>query len=246
VGDDQPVVAFEWPGLNGTQIPLDSVTAMTELYLDELRARYAHGPYRVLGWCGGAPVAWEIVHRLRAAGEEVEFSLLDPVCDLWFEETVGAELALFRRCEELFGRLLPGLPETERRAVRAEIVDIMRSVVDDDRGTPVAEESFDESWHQRVRVWRRMLEVQLVYRFTAMPGSLRLIVGDEVASGEHEVIQGRPLDAYIDRWRALVTGGLDVQRTPGDHFTVLRPPHVANLAGLVAPTPRRAGRRQSR
>ncbi len=232
-GEDQPVVAFEWPGLNGTEVPLISVEQMAERYLDELRSRRPKGPYRLLGWCGGAAIAWHMAKELRCNGEDVEFSLLDPVGDLWMEQNFTEELSLMRTCEGLLTRILDGTSPATEADDRRQVVQIMRSVVDDDRGVPVSEDAFEPSWLQRVGVWRQMLEVQLAYRFDTFPGSWRLIVGDEVVQGEHEVIRGHHLDDYIARWRELTEGEVEVKRISGDHFTVLRSPHVEGLVSIL-------------
>ncbi|WP_281170179.1 amino acid adenylation domain-containing protein [Glaciibacter superstes] len=236
VGVNQPIAAFEWPGLNGFSIPLGSIEEMAARYLIDLRAKRPHGPYRLLGWCGGAPVAWEMVQQLRLAGEEVDFTLLDPVGDLRMEENFRVELQLFRECEALFERLQGDIDYCAKSDVQEEIVRIMRTVVEDDRGDPITASSFDPSWHPRVIVWRRLLEARERYVFRRLPGTMRLVVGDELAEERHVVIRGQNLAEYTQRWEDLVMGPVEISRTPGDHFGVLQPPHVEHLAALLAGT----------
>ncbi|MEU2665524.1 amino acid adenylation domain-containing protein [Micromonospora sp. NPDC007220] len=233
LGERQPVAAFEWPGLNGVDLPLTSVDVMASCYLEELRSRYPQGPYRLLGWCGGSPVAWAMVHRLREAGEDVTFSLLDPVVDLWIADNFDAELTSLRRCEELLAHLVPRPPADRDPALTGEVVELMRQIVDDDRGRPIVASEVSAEWHRRVRVWRQMLEASIAYRFPVLPGPAQLILGDEAAAEQHEVLSGKPLAAYVERWSHLTEGDLTIVRVPGDHFGVLRPPHVKRLADAL-------------
>jgi len=233
VGDRQPIAAFEWPGLNGLHMPLDSMSDMVDLYLKEITNAFPNGPYRLLGWCGGSAVAWDLVKRLRASGEHVDFWLLDPVSDLWMAETFREELALFDRCEELFAAIAAEVPPNQAEAARDELARIMRTVVDDDRGVRIDAAAVDEGWRQRVAVWRDMALAQMSYRFEPLPGGVRLVVGDEVARERHEVIAGRRLSDYVDRWREIADGPFEVVRVPGDHFSVLQPPQVGELAEIL-------------
>ena len=44
-----------------------------------------------------------------------------------------------------------------------------------------------------------------------------------------ETWEGRSGD-YTEGWSALAAGGLELHRVPGTHFTMMREPHVAQLA----------------
>ena len=57
-------------------------------------------------------------------------------------------------------------------------------------------------------------------------------MSDELADGEHEVAFGQSFDQYRARWAEL-TGNLVCHRVPGDHFGVMKPPHVTRLADLI-------------
>ena len=234
IGEDQPLAAFEWPGLHGVPDHPGSVERVARRYLTELRRARPEGPYRLLGWCGASGVAWEMARYLRDDGQTVELFLLDPVVDVADRANFHDELALFWRCEELFNALAGATDETEQRRLRAEIVTILETVVDDQRGEPLSASMLDPAWRDRVRVWRQLLEIAIAHSFHPAPLRLRLLVGDELAAAAHEVIHGLSFDRYVRRWRELAAGGLEVHRVPGDHLGVLRPPQVAVLAGLLS------------
>ncbi len=78
LGADQPVYGFEPVGRNGERAPLDTFPEIAAVYLRELRQIQPHGPYRLLGYCFGGALCWEIAHQLEAQGETVELlALLD-------------------------------------------------------------------------------------------------------------------------------------------------------------------------
>lgn len=76
---DQPLYCFEPLGNDGTSEPHDTVEAMADQYIEELRAAQPDGRYRIGGSCLGAIVAWEMARKLDEAGTPVELLVfLDP------------------------------------------------------------------------------------------------------------------------------------------------------------------------
>ena len=226
------MAAFEWPGLNGEAVQPESVEHIATLYLEELRRAQPRGPYRLLGWCGGSAIAWEMAQRLMAAQEHVSLFLLDPVVDVFARENLLQELQLFRRCEELFDALKRPSSAEEAETCRQEILQILGGVIDD--GPRVSAEDLSDEWHHRVGVWRQLLQTMIDYHFRPYAGRLHLILGDDVAEGTHEVIHGMTYDEYSHRWATLTQSGVRIRRVPGGHFSVLKPPHVEELASLLA------------
>ncbi|MEH1014486.1 amino acid adenylation domain-containing protein, partial [Micromonospora sp. CPCC 206060] len=233
---DQPVAAFEWPGPHPDDSGSPTAEQMAERYLAELRQARPHGPYRLFSWCGGSGIAAEMAHRLRAAGEEVLFVLLDPAVDLHDRPDAWNELALIRRCGELLDVLATEPAGADLPAARAEALRLLDHLVDDvdpETGITLPERGAGEVWPGAVRIWREVMELDLAYRHRPVPGGLHLVVSDELARGEHEVAEGQSFDEYLGRWRELTGAGVTVHRIPGDHFSVMRPPHIARLTGLL-------------
>ncbi|HWM05984.1 MAG TPA: amino acid adenylation domain-containing protein [Actinophytocola sp.] len=223
---DQPVGAFEWPGLSRPCAAPESVEAIAELNLAELRRISPTGPYRLLGWCGGSQITTEMVRRLRAEGEEVTFILLDPALDTYERDNMHEIMSWFRQAESLLAALAEAAPEDVPELQRAAVA-VLEKIVDD--GTVNPPEPGDEFWPSRVRVWRELLATRMDYRHRHCDGELHLLTGDEVAAGVHEVAEGVSYRDYTARWAELV-GELRVHRVPGNHLGVLRAPHVAEVA----------------
>jgi len=68
-----PVYGLQARGLKDGGSPLpDSIDAMADDYLREIRNIRPHGPYRLMGWSLGGLVAQSVAAKLEAAGETVE------------------------------------------------------------------------------------------------------------------------------------------------------------------------------
>ncbi|MDT8912921.1 non-ribosomal peptide synthetase [Amycolatopsis sp. PS_44_ISF1] len=224
--DDQPVAAFEWPGPHEPGVDT-SAGAVAERYLTELRAAQPAGPYRLFSWCGGSGVASEMAHRLRAAGEEVTFVLLDPGLDAHRRDEAWRELSYIQRLSELFDT------GGETGDDRAEILRLLDHLVDDkEEEITLPPRGVGDVWPQAARVWREVMEMDLAYRHRPYDGHLHLVVSDELAGGAHEVASGQTFSEYRDRWAELAEG-VSVHRVPGDHFGVMKPPHVSRLAEMI-------------
>ncbi|MFF5025539.1 amino acid adenylation domain-containing protein [Streptomyces collinus] len=232
---DQPVAAFEWPGLSRPCPAPESVEQVAELNLAELRRIAPSGPYHLLGWCGGSQITTEMVRRLHAAGEEVTFLLLDPALDTYERENMHEFVRRFERAEAAFAELADaarsGAAQERVAELQQRAGDLLNDILDDGEVAPP--EPGDDFWPGRIRVWRELLQTRLAYRHTPYEGRLHLLAGDDVAAGEHEVAEGVSYEDFTARWRELASGGLTVHRVGGNHLGVLKKPHVAEVAAVL-------------
>ncbi|QFU89756.1 non-ribosomal peptide synthetase [Amycolatopsis sp. YIM 10] len=228
----RPLAAFEWPGLHDETAVAGSLAEVARSYVAELRAERPAGPYHVLGWCGSSGIAWEMARYLRELGERVRLILIDPIeYPSAGNSPLAENVRVLRRAEGLLASL-PGQDGTERAEVRAELVDVLRKVVDDGDSL-FDEEGLDEGWASRLRSWREIAELRLHYRFPRYAGSVDVVVCAELVAGGYADIFGSSFDAYLDQWRQLAEDGVRVSEVPGDHRTALFPPHVFELAAVL-------------
>lgn len=68
---DYPLYGLQSQGLDAKTPPLQSLEAMAELYLKEIKSIQPNGPYFLGGYCMGGTIAYEMAQRLRAQGDEV-------------------------------------------------------------------------------------------------------------------------------------------------------------------------------
>jgi thioesterase domain-containing protein len=70
LGSDQPVHVLQPVGFEGDHKPLERIEEIAEHFLTEVRKVQPRGPYRLVGFCVGGMIAFEMAQRLVAAGEE--------------------------------------------------------------------------------------------------------------------------------------------------------------------------------
>jgi thioesterase domain-containing protein/NAD(P)-dependent dehydrogenase (short-subunit alcohol dehydrogenase family) len=71
LGEDQPFYGLQARGVDGRHAPHETVEAMAQEYVDDIRRFQPHGPYYIGGYSGGGTAAYEVAQRLRALGETV-------------------------------------------------------------------------------------------------------------------------------------------------------------------------------
>lgn len=97
-----------------------NLAELVDELLGLLRQRFPSGPYRLAGVCQGACLAWEMAHRLQAAGERIEFlCLIDSLNPAWRHTSsipalMRARGAQLRTKFELHRQNLAALPLRER------------------------------------------------------------------------------------------------------------------------------------
>ncbi|HEU4407574.1 MAG TPA: amino acid adenylation domain-containing protein [Polyangiaceae bacterium] len=230
LGDDQPFYAFQARGLDDDEPPFDTVEALADHYLPALLEAAPTGDYWLAGWSFGGLVAYEMARRLRAAGRPAAgLLLLDswlPALDAPAPEGEADLLALFAR---EFGLSLPpeaidalrGRPPSARVAFLSERAEAQGLL------PPGSAEAY-------VRRTLRVYEAHLraLARYRPGPADLRVVLvrpavlhaPDAAALCEADPTGG---------WGALTSAPVEVHRSEGDHFSMLRPPHVARLAETV-------------
>ncbi|MFP5287320.1 MAG: thioesterase domain-containing protein, partial [Thermoanaerobaculia bacterium] len=218
LGKDQPLYGLRSMGLEDGEEPFASVEEMAEHYLGLLREAQPAGPYRIGGASMGGMVAFEIAHRLRAAGETVELlTLMDTPCGeqmpprrLTNEDIV---LAGFEgRVDLTLEELLPLSPDEQ-----------ISHAFDKARRAGTLPEGFDvEGNRRRMRVLQRNVAALYAYAPRPYAGRMLFFRAQERRAGDPP----RPEIAWID----LAQGGCDVLLVPGNHETMHEPPHVLSMA----------------
>jgi len=228
LGPDQPLYGLQSRGLEGEAPPHARIEEMAADYLAVLREVQGEGPYRLGGWSLGGLVAFEMARMLAVAGDRVEFlALVDTRAPRGDSPAVapsaGGPLAGFMlhlglsperiaTFVEGSAALAPG--ERLRRAWEAARV---ADVVPDDLDFP----RFERLWS----VFRANAAAASAYRPGLCASDLLLVFAED---------RPEPAAPEAARWEALTTETVRVAAVPGDHFTVVREPHVRTLAALFA------------
>jgi thioesterase domain-containing protein len=238
--DDQPVFAFQPPGLDGHSRCLRSVEEMAKSYLDAMRLHQPHGPYNLCGASFGGVVAFEMARQLDADREEVAFLGL-------FDSHGGAypkrrrSLTLRRRLELAVLRFLPydqqdlfavfsfkgGIRQWMRRCLilKGGIKEWMRSCF------IRCLINVDSLLNFRVRRCPRELRARYIrqvcfaarrrYTFTPFSGKIDLFRAEQQPTSD--LFEEDPLLG----WGGMATGGIEVHQFPGHHWMYLAEPAIA-------------------
>lgn len=224
-------IAFQAPGVDGLEPPLGSIEEYAHRYLAEMRALQPQGPYAIAGHSFGGLVAFEMAQRLFEQGQAVEpLMLLDA-------PTSQAE---------------NGADQSDEIMALYEVIGVYCRF-SSQPAQPVAAAELEalSAQRQRERLWavlaqypaaahviasyRRGFAAMTRYRPRPYPGTMILF-----RSGE-----GMPAEAIHPRRRVVhrfdspalgwegLCAGLRVVPTPGDHFSMVMPPHAQALAAAM-------------
>ena len=226
LGPDQPLFGLEARGLDDDAVELSTdVADMARHYVAAVREERPHGPYALGGHSFGGIVAFEMARQLLAAGETVALLAL---IDAWRAPGSGA-------------------PTAEDRAMLASgfahdlgvSIDHMRVSWDHMWSLPPADQvgyALDVALSQRllppevsVAQVRRYLQLHVTHieamrRYTPAPIACPIAL-----IRASEAVSLAPRDPALG-WDELTTAGLQVLPVPGNHFTILREPHVQIVA----------------
>jgi thioesterase domain-containing protein len=219
VGRDQPFYGLESPGLDDGARPLATFEEMAAVYAAAVTEQQPAGPYRIGGWSIGAIIALEMARQLRAAGHEVaqlvmiDTALLDrddpadPIkCIRWFTHDLAS----------MAGAPTPDVEHVLTLPLGPRLLALRELLVE--RGLVPAE--IDRvAFERRVAVHESNILAFHRYRPARYDGEVAVLF----ASGS----------GFDHRIHELLHGDAPYQVLPGDHYTILRPPHVDALATRV-------------
>jgi len=234
LGTNQPFYGLQAQGLDGERPYLDTIEAMAELYVKEIRRVQAHGPYYLGGYCMGGTVAYEMAQLLKAQGEEVALlALFDTMnwSSIPADNTWRKLWQISQRLEYHVKNFLL-LDAGEKKKFFAEKVKVLRS---------------------RTHVWRGILE----NKFSANTGETKSesrVLGEmwQINDRACVVYQAKPYDGVVtdfrpmrqyakyrpaeNDWNRLALGGLEIITLPVYPAGMLLEPFVKHLAEALKAT----------
>jgi FkbM family methyltransferase len=235
LGDDQPFFAIEAPALAGHEPPMLSIHAMAERYLRALREIRPSGPYLLGAASMGGVVVFEMAHRLVAAGEQVRlvalFDSWSPILGRAQDEAEGRTpgdevLPLIDLLGDL-GVLRTHPREEAEAALRSRDRDArLDYVVDLFVDTHLLPPGGDRGFARRyVEVYTTNTSAERAYYSPPLPLPLTLFKARD---------SGRTVDDPALGWGPLSDAPVRTISVSGGHHTMLRPPHVSELAARLA------------
>ncbi len=239
LGSEQPIYAFQAPGLDGQSDAINDIRELARRYLAAMRQVQPRGPYRLGGYSFGGIVAFEMAQQVIADNEDVTalviFDTLAPAGGVTAETEVVDEVRLLAEIAGILERYHGFSPSI----VPAELVDLGR----DERLDQVrrrlrqrgALRGLTEALHLEglLAVNRAAVEALSQYRLMPYPGRIALI---RSANPSPEDLDGVDPQVFADPsfgWQQWSTRAVDVRYAPGDHVSFMQPPGVAEVAQLL-------------
>ncbi len=236
LGPDQPLTALQLfdPTLQRRNLP-DSFEGIAAEYVRLIREFQPAGPYRLMGWCLGGALAFEVARQLTEQKQEVSMLVL---FDTWVPgyrrrlSALGGMLADYSYRWRLI--LADWSRVASRRGGVGEFLahrTLFRRIrrwlgLGGDQPSTVETQSdpgtrSDESYDQ----WLLGYLEEAVKRYEPgrFSGKITLICSSR-----------EPRGLFLDRqmgWGAFCEGGVEVCIVEGDHFTMFQDPGVTQMAG---------------
>ena len=221
------------------------VEEMAARYLADVLAAQPDGPYHLGGHSFGGVVAYEMARQLRAQGRTVALLVLfdaapaspgekrPPDHDAVLMANFALHLGL--PVEELLSS-----QELARLTAEEQLDEVLRHARH--AGLVPAEMGLDEA-RRLFELLESHVEARLRYVPQPYEGRVTLFrAHEQLLAAAGALDHGPPLTEAVRQivrkvadpmmgWGGLAAHGVEVHELPGNHFSMLRPPHVSALAG---------------
>jgi thioesterase domain-containing protein len=230
--ENQPVYAFGLPSRDAREA-FPTVQGLAATFIDEMRRRQPFGSYRLCGHSFGAVVAYEMARLLAHAGKKVDFVAMIDAENPSFKQNMSYKEKIIFRMHYIVDRIA----KYTRNLARGSFGQIARDAV--------------KFVHRRCRraVWKL---ARAVFGRMGRPAPNPIQSNDMLlVSAWHRYDPGQyagrvVLLNSVDRppeyrrdpttgWARCATGPIDVHVVPGDHLSIMHPPHVQVLAEAILP-----------
>jgi len=225
--EDQPIYVFGLPELEtGQQFP--TVEQLAEIYVRKVRELQERGPYRLCGHSFGGLVVYEMASLLIDEGEEIDLlALLDTLNPAYSHSLSTKEQTEFR-----FTYFADRLAKYGRNLLSGRIDEITS-----DACSFLYVRGRRLGWRIARLVFERLgCPIPSVIRSDALVLSAAWRSYTPRKYNERLVLfnaRDRPPEYGIDRtlgWKTCAAGAIEIHVVPGDHDTMMHPPHVRALA----------------
>jgi len=222
-----PVYGLQALGLDGRTAPLESVEAMAERYVREIRSVQPHGPYHLAGGSMGGIIAFEMAQQLMAAGETVGMlGLVDTSAEFGIRYRAQAQAGLSGRVQRLHRRM-QGQTLGERIATIGDVLNGRMQASKVRQQAQQAREAGEALPHSVRYAELEATHMRAYVKYIVKPyaGSIVLFRADN----QPPELSAKPMLG----WEAMC-GAVDIVPIPGDHRGMIESPSlVARLSAAI-------------
>ncbi|MEV0298179.1 amino acid adenylation domain-containing protein [Nocardia sp. NPDC050710] len=225
---DYPVYGLQSPGVTGSDEPGRPLTARAAHYADEIQRTQPSGPYRLLGYSAGGPIAHAVAVELQRRGGEVSsLIIMDGRADpepMSAEEMPPPE-ALLAEFGGIDPALLPDLPgsaeieQGDHAALADRAAELLRAA----GGTFAALTATD--LERLYTDYLNLVREAAAYRPEPFDGDMLFFSS----------VNGRPgIAPNVDTWRPYITGAITDHPVDYEHNKLTGPDALAVIGPIVA------------
>ncbi|KUM23176.1 hypothetical protein AU467_34050 [Mesorhizobium loti] len=240
LGPKQPLFGLQARGLSGEAKPHLTIPEMAREYVEAIKSVRPRGPYQLAGLSMGGSIAWEMACQLRDAGDEVAIlALLDAKAIHEHEEVASG------RYNQLLGNssipdwlseqaiimsvLFPALKKHWRKLKSTKRERQVMALFDFGRQAGHVPKMSDAQLGHILTI-AEANRIALRH-YTPRPNDSRAIL---FAAKKGLRLSSNQPDGDLG-WKHFARGRLEIHEVPGDHYTMLAPPHVSILAKKLEP-----------
>jgi thioesterase domain-containing protein/acyl carrier protein len=230
LGKAQPFYGLQSAGLDGKHAAHTRVEDMAADYIKEMRELQPVGPYFIGGRSLGGMIAFEMARQLRAQGQEVGLLALLDTYPSGYAKLLRDQTTLRARFDREVSRTKTHLANLKGLSLPDKLLYL------------VAKLKFAPR-KMKSQIWRRVYS-SFENLGRPLPRALQDIKElNSLAVREYvpQVYDGhvtlfwassdlRASIDFVEGWRALASGGIEVQEIPGSHLDIVKEPHVQDLA----------------
>jgi amino acid adenylation domain-containing protein len=216
VDKEQPIFGLQALGLNGIDEPIDNLVEIARNYMQEIIRHNPAGPYLLAGYSSGGYVAMEIRKQMVALGRDVKMLI---IFDTDAEKTEYKDWysLLPKKAKRHFPRLF--------QAFKTSIYQSFRSKGTAELKQLIPKSDSKEFYKLINKIKNKHLIAFRNYQLEPFDGKLHLYKAKIcVHYGE--------LGKFL-AWDKYAKKGVELYEIPGDHFSILLPPHVADFGSTL-------------
>jgi amino acid adenylation domain-containing protein len=223
LGPDRPFYAFQARGFENGEEPFTSIESAASHYVEAMRAIQPEGPYLIGGWSIGGLIAFEMARLLQAQQQQVALlALFDSHLDREQSEEADDATLLINSALHMGLRRedLQPLVESLRTLDKDTQLDYALDHLKRHNLLPPGSEA--SQIRALIRVFKANVQAARTYLPLASRGRITLFKARESL--------GQSNGNSAADWAPLALDGVEVREIPGDHFSMMREPHVKVLA----------------
>ncbi len=223
LGPECTIYGLQARGLDDGQTPLTQIEEMAAEYLAAIQSVQPVGPYQLAGWSMGSLIAFEMARQLDVQHQEVSFlGLIDPTDpEAHTDLRDDAESVLLHFAMDL-GLTMDHLTRPLEEVMQLDFDDQLQYLLELAKSAAVVPVDTTLAYVRRLfAVFHNNTRAVMTYRAAAYDGEVTIFTAQE---------QLTPTPDQQAAWSNLARAGVQVCSIPGNHYSIIRPPHVQTLA----------------